>query len=361
MAEKLKYYLASTNGLRVLNGSNGKFVETGSFFDGRTLEHLTGAREDPDLVFAAVAFDGGYRTDNGGRSWTKILDGDVRTFTVDPHDERVVYAGAGPIRLYRSEDAGVTWRTVDSLLALPEEVQKQWSVPAAYAGRIPPHVRHIFIHPDDRSLVYVSLEHGGIVVSRDGGASWEDASRGIDYLDMHMLRNLPGDREKYFVSSARGFFRTGNGGGAWRRAETGMPHGYTEKYSYSHEWLFCPPAKKGASPRIVLGGARGSPGIWWREECTPQGHILISDDEGDSWRSTETLDAALPWAPWVLLHHPEDENTIFAGMGDGARGFGFDPGKRGDGALYRSTDRGDSWEPVLADQPSILTAWIAPG
>jgi hypothetical protein len=33
----------------------------------------------------------------------------VRTFTVDPHDERVIYAGAGPIKLLRSEDNGVSW------------------------------------------------------------------------------------------------------------------------------------------------------------------------------------------------------------------------------------------------------------
>ena len=62
----------------------------------------------------------------------------------------------------------------------------------------------------------------------------------------------------------------------------------------------------------------------------------------------------------MLLHHPSEENTIFAGMGDGARGFGFDPNKRGKGGVYRSDDRGDSWRCVLPDLPSVLTAWVAP-
>jgi hypothetical protein len=63
--------------------------------------------------------------------------------------------------------------------------------------------------------------------------------------------------------------------------------------------------------------------------------------------------------PWVLLHHPIDPDTLFCGMGDGARGYGFDPKQRGNGAFYTSRDRGDSWEPITAVVPSILTAWVA--
>ena len=68
----------------------------------------------------------------------------------------------------------------------------------------------------------------------------------------------------------------------------------------------------------------------------------------------------MPWAPWVLLHHPSQPETLFAGMGDGARGFGFDPATPGKGAIYSSDDRGETWQPVMPDLPSVLTAWIAP-
>jgi hypothetical protein len=307
-------------------------------------------------VFAAVAFDGGYRTADGGQHWKKILEGDVRTFTVDPHDERVVYAGSGPVRLWRSEDNGCSWEPLDGLLDVPEAIKNQWGVPAVYEGQFTPHVRHIFVHPEEVDLLYVSLEHGGIVVSHDRGESWQDVSAGIDYLDMHMLHNLPGDRQQYFVSSARGFFRTDDGGRQWRRAEDGMPWGYTELYSYSHEWLFCP----GEPHRMILGGAKGSPGVWRRENTKPGGHILLSDDEGKSWRNASNLPDDMPWVPWVLLHHPTEEGTLFAGMGDGARGFGFDPDVRGIGAFYRSEDRGETWDCIMADLPSVLTAWVTP-
>lgn len=355
MSERLKHYMAFNSGLKVIETRGDSATETGDFFSGRTIEHLTGCRQKPEVVFAAAAFDGGYRTPDAGRSWQKVLEGDVRTFTVDPHDERVVYAGAGPIRLYRSEDNGVSWEPLDNLLDLPENVQAQWTVPVAHRGKLPPHVRHIFIHPDDASLIFVALEHGGVVVSRDRGATWEDASSGIDYLDMHLLRNFPGSKERYYVSSARGFFRTDNAGHEWRRVERGMPWAYTELYCYSHEWVFCP----GDPPRMIVGGAKGSPGIWRSEHRKPLGHILLSDDEGESWRGAADLPLDMPWIPWVLLPHPEDPQTIFAGMGDGTRGFSLKPNERGEGAFYVSRDRGDSWQPLMSGLPSVLTVWVA--
>jgi len=354
--ETLRYYIAHNGGLKVMEHRAGSMSAVGEFFAGKTLEHLTGCKNDPEIVFAAVAFDGGYRTEDAGKSWTKIMDGDVRTFTVDPHDERIVYMGSGPIRLFRSEDTGKTWEPLDGMLAVPDEAKRKWDVPARLRGIESPHVRHIFIHPDDQALIYVLLEHGGVLLSRDRGKTWYDRSVGIDYVDMHYIENYPGSKERYFVSSARGFYRSDNSGEHWRRVETGMPWGYTELYSYSHEWHFLP----GEMPRMVLCGGKGSPGVWHREKIHPHGCILMSDDVGESWRTaTHGLDKENPWMPWVLLHHPTERDALFCGMGDGARGYGFDARVSGKGAFYTSRDRGESWEPVLKDTPSILTAWVA--
>ena len=338
MNEQLRYYIALNGALKVMRGRSGSMDTIGEFFKGQTLEDLTGCHDRPEVVFAAVAFDGGYRTQDGGQTWEKVLDGDVRTFTAHPCDEQVVYAGIGPIRLFRSDDRGSNWEPLDGLLQMPEEVKAQWTVPETYLGKLHPHVRHIFIHPDDTNLLIVLLEHG------------------VAYLDMHLLRNHPGSKERYYVSSARGFFRSDDSGHQWRRVENGMPWAYTELYSYSHEWLFLP----GDKPRMVLGGGKGSPGVWRREARNPQGTILLSDDAGENWRiATAGLPDTMPWMPWVFVAHPEDPKSVFVGMGDGARGFSFDPRERGQGAFYVTRDRGDSWEPVLTDMPSILTAWVA--
>jgi hypothetical protein len=357
MAEQLRFYIAHNGGLEVLDNRAGSISTVGEFFAGKTLEHLIGCRTKPELVFAAVAFDGGYRTGDGGKTWRKIMEGDVRTFTIDPHDERIVYMGSGPIRLFRSEDSGNSWEPLDGILDLPEHAKQKWDVPPRLRGIEFPHVRHIFVHPDDQNLLVVLLEHGGVLVSRDRGKTWEDRSTGIDYVDMHYVENYPGSRERYYVSSARGFFRTDDCGKQWYRVESGMPWASTPLYCYSHEWHFLP----GDPLRMVVCGGRGSPGVWSREKTTPEGHILLSDSGGEHWRlAAHGVDAAMPWMPWVLLHHPEEEGTLFCGMGDGARGYGFDAKQRGKGGFYVSRDRGGSWEPVLRGTPSILTAWVAP-
>ena len=209
MAESLRYYIAHNGGLES-DGEPLRFAcnTVAEHFPGVTLEHLIGGMKKPEIVFAAVAFDGGYRSEDAGKSWTKIMDGDVRTFTVDPHDERVVYMGIGPIRLFRSEDGGKKFEPLDGMLDFGPEVTKKWGVPAQLKGIEFPHVRHIFIHPDDQNLIYVLLEHGGVLLSRDRGKTWYDRSVGIDYVDMHYIENFPGSKERYYVSSARGFFRT---------------------------------------------------------------------------------------------------------------------------------------------------------
>jgi hypothetical protein len=357
--ERLRCYVAHNAGLTTMRYAHGKLEALDEAFAGRTLEHLTGPSSAPHVLFAAVAFDGAYRTRNAGKSWEKILDGDVRAIAIDPHDERLVYAGAGPVRLFRSADGGTTWEPLDGLLAVSDEVKAQWGVPGTYVGTEVPHVRHIFVHPDDAMLLVVLIEHGGVLFRRDGGQTWVDRSAGIGYLDMHVIENYPGSTERYFVSSARGFFRTEDAGVHWVRAEDGMPWTGTERYCYSHEWRFLD-GENGTAPRMIVCGGRGSPGVWAREQTVPQGHILLSDDAGAHWRPAARGLAENPWMPWVLARHPGDSQTLFCGLGDGGRGFRLMTKHRGNGAIFITHDAGESWDPLVEGCPSVLTAWVAP-
>ena len=305
----LRYYIAYNRGLEVRDAA---LRPLGTFFPDHTLEHLTGSKTRPEIVFAAVAYDGGYRTRDAGKTWEKVLDGDVRTFTIDPHDERVVYAGIGPVRLFRSEDGGTTWAPLDGMLDFPAEVKHKWDVPPPFRGKEEPHVRYILVHPDDANLLFVLLEHGGVLRSRDRGATWADCSTGIDYVDVHVIENFPGSKTRYYLSSAQGFYRTDDAGDHWYRTEGGMPWAGTPAYNYSHEWKLL----SGDPPRLVVCGARGSPGVWIQEKADPRGHILLSDDGGEHWRiATGGLGKENPWAPWVLVSHPSEAKTLFCGMG----------------------------------------------
>jgi len=128
-----------------------------------------------------------FRSTDGGRTWTPILTRDDDTgavdVAIDPSDSRIVYAalyqhrrtpfgfvGGGPgSGLYKSTDAGATWRQVTT------------GLPAGTLGRT-----SIAIYARDPRVVYVSIEQGlrytssisydkrlgGVYRSEDKGETW---------------------------------------------------------------------------------------------------------------------------------------------------------------------------------------------
>jgi photosystem II stability/assembly factor-like uncharacterized protein len=159
---------------------------------GRVVTHPV----NPDVVFVAAMGHlwganrerGLYRTTNGGRSWTAVLqvneDTGVVDVAMDPSDPDTLYAatyqrrrtaygfhGGGPgSGLYKSTDGGTTWRRVAG-----------GGLPAGEYGRI-----GIALYRKDPRVVYVCIEQGdkynastayiapraGIYRSDDKGATW---------------------------------------------------------------------------------------------------------------------------------------------------------------------------------------------
>ncbi len=253
MSEGVRLYAGTQHGLLIWRSKNSGWEEVGRHFEDGIIDAIFGCKNTPERVFVGVTHDGLYRTSDGGKSWVKVLDGDIRSVTVDPTDDKVIYSGFEPVALFRSEDGGDHWEELTALKKLPDEVRKNWWFPQ------PPHlghVRNIFIHPDNPSIIYLCIEHGGIACSFDRGQSWEDVSKGIDYLDIHVIANLPRRQDRYFVATARGFFTSDKPEHGWVRAENGL-----SRY-YFHDFLFLPPDKPGESPIMLLATADGSPGFW---------------------------------------------------------------------------------------------------
>jgi hypothetical protein len=309
-------------------------------------ESVAGGRRHPERVYVADLNGGGlYGTEDAGRSWTKLLDGEVWSVAVDPNDDDVLYAGTGPIHLYRSEDRGKSWEDLPGLQDLPEEARGKWWYPP------PPHtahVYHIYVDPDDSRVIYLSLEHGGIVRSFDRGASWEDVTEGIDYPDIHCVRTLPGSPPRYFASTCRGFFVSDDPAEGWIRAEAGCTR------DYFHSFIFLAPEHAGDIPTILLATADKSPGSWNRPE-EAHGAIFRSRDGAASWHWVgEGLAKEMRLAVNMLVNHPTERDGAFAALGVWNRGTAprF-------GTIMATHDRGDSWQEVPAQLPPVIGLWAA--
>jgi photosystem II stability/assembly factor-like uncharacterized protein len=130
--------------------------------------------------FGASKERGVYRTTDGGKNWQRVLFKDELTgasdIAIDPNRPHVLFAGlwqakrfpwdmtsGGPgSGLYRSDDAGDTWKQIT-----------EHGLPLGELGKI-----GVAISRTDSSRVYALIEakDGGLFRSEDGGENWERAS-----------------------------------------------------------------------------------------------------------------------------------------------------------------------------------------
>lgn len=148
------------------------------------------APSDDRIVYASFTgrdeqCAGMYRSSDGGENWAAIgiprneLNGNSyqgfqgrynSTLTVHPHNADIVWAGG--IELYRSLDGGRSWKQMSN-----------W-----YRLRTYPYVHadiHAIVFDDaDANTLYIGSD-GGLFVSRDGGASFEERSAGMVTVQFH--------------------------------------------------------------------------------------------------------------------------------------------------------------------------------
>jgi photosystem II stability/assembly factor-like uncharacterized protein len=376
MTDGARLYVGTYDGLQVLSLRGSKTNLVSEAFSDEIVQALGGCQDKPERVFIGLR-DGLHRTDDAGLHWRRVLDGDVRSVAIDPTDERVIYAGTDPVHLFRSEDGGDSWEELTSLQRLPEEThQKLGEVEPADTGGlqqpgfrhrrqdwwfpVPPHQGHVlqmYISPDDPNLVLLAIEHGGVARSVDRGRSWEDVSQGIDYLDMHVVTSLPPRFDRYFVTTARGLYTADDPANGWSPVQNGIDR------DYFHDLILLPPAN-GGEPVMIVASADGSPGFWpaikgrekWvSSEVGSRAALYRSSDRGQSWQRVG-VGSGLPeeMGPmiWALCAHPTDKRGLFAGIGE-SQAVPSPSRRGGAGAVLASSDGGESWQTIRADLSAV--------
>jgi photosystem II stability/assembly factor-like uncharacterized protein len=288
---------------------------------------------DGDRIYAGTFDDGIYRSLDGGRSWDRVGEGipkRVLSVAISETDREggrsVVYAGSEPSGLYRSTDDGRSWQDLPALRKLPSA--PSWSFPPRPWTS---HVRWIALHAQDPELLFVGIELGGVMRSRDRGRSWEDRKHG-SYHDAHALVTHPLAPARVYEAAGEGVALSEDGGDSWRQVDDGMDrhytwglavdpadpdlwyvsasHGPSSAHRSSGQAEAVIYRKRGAEPWQPLGGGeglklpldympyalltlRGRAGAARRTLLAGlrSGQLLLSDDAGDSWRE---LDQRLP-------------------------------------------------------------------
>jgi BNR/Asp-box repeat len=256
-----------------------------------------------------------------------------------------IYAAAnhntyGPT-VQRSTDGGRTWKR-SKQLSLPDGcglmVNAAWYIEP---GR-----------PEEPETLYLGGDPGVLFRSDDGGETWEP-NRGIlehptrdrwfpgaGGLCVHSIQLDPTDMQRMYVGiTSAGTFRTDDGGATWKPMNMGvaadfLPSPYPEVGQCVHKLLLHP-----ARPER----------LWQQNHCG----VYRSDDAGESW---ERLDRnGLPSGfGFPIMIDQKDPDTAYV-IPERSMEYHYPPDERL--CVYRTQDRGRTWEPISNGLPE--RSWAA--
>src|SRR5204862_511787 len=161
------------------------------------------------LALAAVVWLGGLREVQAGVDvWTTTgpEGGTVQALAIDPQNPATLYAAvrhnASPesTDVYKSTDAGSSWRAVANLLGSHQALA---------------------IDPQTPTTLYAAVGYGGIFKSTDGGGTWHAASAGLptwggsNYRVVSSVAIDPRTPTTLYAATGAGVFKSVNGGGDW--------------------------------------------------------------------------------------------------------------------------------------------------
>ncbi|HWO73208.1 MAG TPA: hypothetical protein VNN21_06585, partial [Dehalococcoidia bacterium] len=87
-------------------------------------------------------------------------------------EEGVLFCGADPGCLFRSDDCGITWQENE---ALNNHSSRDKWMPGA-GGLI---VHSIVLDPSNRERMWVAISAAGVFGTRDGGRTWQAMNRNL--------------------------------------------------------------------------------------------------------------------------------------------------------------------------------------
>ncbi|GAB3644128.1 hypothetical protein GCM10027423_47650 [Spirosoma arcticum] len=303
---------------------------------------------DPQLYYMGTVGGGIWKTDDAGMTWKNVSDGQLKTSSVGAigicdADPAVVYAGMGEHAprgvmtshgdgVYKSTDAGKTWQHLGLDLTR--------------------HIAAVRVHPQNADVVFVAAQgalHGpsaerGVYKTTDGGKSWKkvlyvDENTGCNDLSMDMTnprilyasmwehRRLPWQVQSGGKGS--GLYKSTDAGETWTKLTKGLP---TElgKMGIS---------VSRANPNRVYA-------VIESDTKAEKGGVFLSDDAGKSWNrvSKDHRTVQRAWYYIEIFADPVDENIVYVL----------------NTSMLKSIDGGKTFTPITGSHGDHHHLWINP-
>jgi photosystem II stability/assembly factor-like uncharacterized protein len=329
--------------------------------------------EHKHKYFAATASGNLWKTDNNGITWEPVFDNEasyaIGVVTLDPNDPLVVWVGTGENNAQRSVAFGDgVYKSVDD--------GKSWSNMGLKDSG---HISQIWVDPNDSDTVLAAAQgplwspggDRGLYKTTDGGQTWQpiltvDENTGInefvvDPRDSNNIVASSYQRRRHvwvLINGGPGsaIHKTTDGGQTWSKVETGLP-------------------SDDNMGRIGLAAAPSDPDMIYAiiEANDEEKGVYRSTDFGDTWSKRSEHMTTSPQYYNELVVDPQNPERVYSMdtfthvSEDGGENWTqlglewrhvddhalwIDPDFTahliigGDGGIYESFDRGDTWRHI---------------
>jgi len=227
----------------------GKPLTTHQWYDGtqhpwefKRVWHLEPSLTDPDTVYAGVEDAALFRSTDGGQTWQELpglraAKGNLwqpgaggmclHTIVLDRKNPRRIFIAISAAGVFRTDDAGKTWRPANRGLKSKYELPD----PDAEVGHC---VHRIAMHPSRPNVLFMQ-KHWNVLRSDDAGESWHEVSGNLptDFgfpIDVHAhepetiyVVPIKSDSEHYPPDGKLRVYRSRTGGNEWEALTKGLP------------------------------------------------------------------------------------------------------------------------------------------
>ena len=344
--------------------SRRDWAVSGPFNDHADVFHMVYDARNEGTVLAAVnsIFWGAnvQVSQDMGRSWSdadrnpRMGDGSDRTLNRlwhiepgRPDEPGVLYAGGEPASLFRSRDWGHSWKQWSTLTLHP--TREQWQ--PGLGGLC---LHSMVLDPRSTARIWVGISAVGVMVTEDGGESWDPVNKGVraDFMPepfpefgqcTHKLLSPASAPDRLYQQNHCGFFRSDDGGGEWVDLSEGLPSRFgfvLGLHPHDQDTVFVLPEDT-STIENVGGGVR-----------------YVSDAKMRVFRSRN---AGADWEP--LTNGLPQENAYLHVMREGMATDSLDPcgiyiGTSA-GQIFYSADEGESWDLMIEYLPPINSIEVA--
>ncbi|MBH69247.1 MAG: hypothetical protein CMM58_12910 [Rhodospirillaceae bacterium] len=288
---------------------------------------------DPSYVYAGTD-DGIWRSTDKGLTFHRANFPEtgiqIWSFMILDNNPNIMFAGASPIEIFKSEDKGENWVS----LSKPQLVER-------CSGPFSPRVMRLVQKPGNPEEMYAALEIAGAIKTIDGGKSWSDISDDLvrlsalphlqssivqqetlaeGMLDAHAITISPKQPNEVILALRMGLFKSKDEGKTWEDIDI-------KKFS---------PTTYGRDVRVSPHNPNTLYAALSVAAASHEGGVYQSNDCGLTWERFD--DVTVNGTIMSIGIHPSDPKQIFIGA-------------RYNGEIFGTLDAGKSWKAMPLPSP----------